>query len=374
LALLAARLPRNEFEIHIAAIDGASIASCDFQRLGIDTFVAGRRWPIDPVAFGRLQHHVKKLRPTLVHTWLFPANTYGRIAAMATGVRRVVATERHIDSWKLPHESAIDRWLAARSARIVSNSMSVRDFYVKGGLSHERITVIPAGVEEAKAAPVSRAELRSQLGLPGDSKLIAYLGPLVVRKRIKELIWAADQLKAVGTTAHLLMVGEGPLRGRLERYTRQNRVENRVHFLGRRDDALEWLPQIYVLWQASTSDGQSSAILEAMAAGIPVVAADAPGNRELIIPGETGYLVPCDQRAGFARHTLPLLEDPELARGLGSAGRRQRHAPRALDPRSCQAGRAVRRPVPDHRFHTFQLPEQRPAQGARAHAVQGDEP
>lgn len=321
-ALLAEGLSRKEFQVHIAAIDRVSGASCDFQKLGIDTFVAGRRWPIDPIALGRLRRHATKLRPALVHTWLFAANAYGRLAAIAAGVRRIVATERHIDSWKLPHEMAIDRWLAARSDRVIANSAAVRDFYVKRGLPQGRITVIPAGVEESKLAPISRAELLAQLGLLGDAKLIAYLGPLTVRKRLKELIWATDQLKAVETTAHLLIIGEGPLRSRLERYTRQNRVGDRVHFLGRRDDAREWLPHVDVLWQASTTDGQSFAILEAMATGIPVVAADAPGNRELVVPGETGYLVPRDQRAGFARHTLPLLEEPNLARRLGSAGRR----------------------------------------------------
>src|SRR5262249_51709956 len=181
-----------------------------------------------------------------------PANIYGRLAALAAGIPRMIATERHIDTWKLPHELAIDRWLAARSARIVANSASVREFYVKCGLPPKRIIVIPAGVEEPKSAPISRAELLSQLALPGDSKLIAYLGPLTVRKRIKELIWAADQLKAVGTTAQLLVIGEGPLRRRLERYTRLNRVQDRVHFLGRRDEARDWLPHIDVLWQAST--------------------------------------------------------------------------------------------------------------------------
>jgi len=322
LALLADGLPQSEFEIHVAAIDLDSAPRCDFQKLGIETFVAARRWAVDPIAFVRLRRHMKRLRPALVHTWLFRANTCGRLAALAAGVRRIVAAERHIDSWKLPHESAVDRWLAARSDRVIVNSAAVRDFYVKRGLPRERIALIPAGVEEPRLPLISRAELLARLGLPDDAKLIAYLGALTVRKRLKELIWATDQLKGVETTAHLLIIGEGPLRGRLERYTRLNRVEDRVHFLGRRDEARAWLPHVDVLWQASTTDGQSSAILEAMAAGIPVVAADGPGNRELVIPGETGYLVPCDQRAGFARHTLPLLEEPDLARRLGSAGRR----------------------------------------------------
>jgi glycosyltransferase involved in cell wall biosynthesis len=117
------------------------------------------------------------------------------------------------------------------------------------------------------------------------------------------------------------MIGDGPLRQALERYRFLNGVDDRVHFLGWQTDVARLLRQVDVLWHAGAQEGQSCAILEGMAAGIPVVAADAPGNRELVISGVTGYLVPLRERAGFARWTLPILEDAELARRLGAAGR-----------------------------------------------------
>ncbi|MGH9646332.1 MAG: glycosyltransferase, partial [Bryobacteraceae bacterium] len=131
------------------------------------------------------------------------------------------------------------------------------------------------------------------------------------------------QLKAVGTKACLLIIGEGPLRNRLERYARLNRVEDRVRFLGFRADISRLLSQVDVVWQAEAREGQSNAILEAMSAGIPVVAADVAENRKLVVAGETGYLAPVSERAGFARCTLPLLEDAELAAKLGAEGRRR---------------------------------------------------
>jgi len=76
-----------------------------------------------------------------------------------------------------------------------------------------------------------------------------------------------------------------------------------------------------VFWLASEYEGQSNAVMEAMAAGVPVVASDIPANRELIVPGETGELVPLDLRSGFARRTLPILEDADLARRLSDAAR-----------------------------------------------------
>jgi glycosyltransferase involved in cell wall biosynthesis len=76
-----------------------------------------------------------------------------------------------------------------------------------------------------------------------------------------------------------------------------------------------------VLWSTSGYEGQSNVILEAMAAGVPVVATDIPGTRELVMPGTTGYLAPVGDRAGFAKHTVRLLDDPELAARFSAAAR-----------------------------------------------------
>jgi glycosyltransferase involved in cell wall biosynthesis len=80
------------------------------------------------------------------------------------------------------------------------------------------------------------------------------------------------------------------------------------------------MPHFDVLWSTSTHEDQSNAIMEAMAAGVPVVATDVPGSRELVVHGQTGYLVPVGHRSGFARYTQNLLNDADLAKRLGQAG------------------------------------------------------
>jgi glycosyltransferase involved in cell wall biosynthesis len=235
-----------------------------------------------------------------------------------------VAGERCVDRWKVWHEFALDRRLAKITERIVVNSSGVRDFYVSRGLSAEKFVVIANGVEPFDpGAPTSRGQLLAELGLPPDARLIAAIGRLWPQKRIKDLIWAADLLKVARDDAHLLIIGDGPQRWRLLRFRDQVEICDRVHFLGQRSDVPRILAHVDCLWLGSGYEGQSNAILEAMAAAAPVVATDIAGNRDLVRHEETGYLAPVGDRAAFARRTSALLDDPELARRLGLAGQKR---------------------------------------------------
>lgn len=321
LTLLASALPRDRFDVHVCALTrGGPFVEC-LARAGIPVTVLGKRWKFDPAAYWQLKRHIARLRPDLVHTWLFAANCYGRAAARHAGVRRVVASERCVDQWKMWHELAIDRRLARHTDRILANAQAVRDFYVAHGIAAEKFALIPNGIPPALPSPRSRSDLLAELGLPASSKLIGTVCRLSPQKRVKELIWAMQQLKYLHDDVHVLIVGDGPLRSALERYRSLTGVDDRVHFLGVRLDVPQLLPHFDVFWLASGYEGQSNAIMEAMAAGVPVVATDIPANRELIVPDETGYLVPLDVRSAFARRTLPILEDAALARRLGDAGR-----------------------------------------------------
>jgi glycosyltransferase involved in cell wall biosynthesis len=152
-------------------------------------------------------------------------------------------------------------------------------------------------------------------------RLIGAAGRLWPQKRVKDLIWAADLLKSTRDDAHLLIIGDGPQRWRLERYREQNQITERVHFLGEREDVPRLMPHFDALWLASEYEGQSNAIMEAMAAGVPVIATDIPGNRDLVVPEVTGYLVPVGDRFEFTRRTHRLLDDEPLRKRLGEAGR-----------------------------------------------------
>jgi glycosyltransferase involved in cell wall biosynthesis len=322
LMLLAKGLPRDEFDVQVVVLTHTGPLEENLRAAKIPVTVIGKRWKFDPLSYFRLKRHLQSVKPDIVHTWLFAANAYGRQAPLSAGVKHVLAGERCVDPWKSSWQLMIDRALARRTEKIVTNSSGVKDFYFSRDLPAEKFVVIPNGVQLASQTDLtSRAELLAELSLPPNARLIGAVGRLWPQKRVKDLIWAADLLKSTRDDTHLLIVGDGPQRSRLERYREQNEIVDRVHFLGERDDVPRLMPHFDVLWMGSEYEGQSNAILEAMSACVPVVATDIPGNRDLVVDGVTGFLVPVGDRYEFTRRTHWLLDDAALKERLGLAAR-----------------------------------------------------
>lgn len=323
LVLLAAEMRRRGWDIQVITLTRNGPLAEPLQQAGVPIHSIDKRGKIDVSAFRRLTALLRELRPQIVQTWLFAANSYGRAAALQANVPCILASERCVDHWKTVLHHWIDRWLARRTERIIVNSSGIRDFYVGHGLAAEKFTIIPNAVPPAAPSRLRREELLKQLKLPSDVKLIGAVGRLWPQKRYKDLIWATDLLKVVRDDVHLLIIGDGPERSRLERYRRLVHIEDRVHFLGHRNDVPDLLPHLACLWLASGYEGQPNSVMEAQAAGVPVVASDLPGTRELILDQQTGYLVPLGDRAAFANRTQTLLNDPELAERMGQAGKQR---------------------------------------------------
>lgn len=321
MCLLAEGLKAAGHDVHVACLTAGGPLEERLKAANVPLTIIGKSWKIDPWAYGRLKKHIVELKPDLVHTWIFAANSYGRAAAFAAKVPVVIAGERCVDPWKRWHELAIDRYLAKRTTTIATNSSGVVDFYAGHGIDRSKFTVIPNGI--APFAPrerVLRGELLRELGLPPNAKLVGTVGRLWPQKNMKDLIWAIDLVRCLRDDAHLLIIGDGPQRWRLERFRAQTHTENFVHFLGERDDVARLLPHFDVFCLASSYEGQSNAIMEAMSAGIPVVASDIPGNRDLVVPEVTGEIVGVGDRAGFAKAIRTFLDEPNRARQYGQAG------------------------------------------------------
>ncbi|MBR4834333.1 MAG: glycosyltransferase, partial [Thermoguttaceae bacterium] len=274
------------------------------------------------------------------HTWLFAANAYGRRAAFSLGVPAVVCGERCLDPWKARWQGWVDRRLEPKTDAFAVNSSGIVDFYVERGIPAEKFVVIPNAVEppapvsaDADERAAAKIALLKELKLPYEPGRLPFLIGLVARlwpqKRVKEALWAADQLKFAQLDFYLLVIGDGPERESLLRYRDALRATDRVRFLGERSDVSRLLPTFDLLWNCSAYEGQSNSILEAQSVGVPVIASDVPGNRDLVVPGETGVLVPefdgdrIRRRTALTRETFRLLKDEnaEKRRALAAAAR-----------------------------------------------------
>jgi len=331
MALLARGLPREGFDVHVCALMRGGPLETELQRAGVPVTVIGQRWRLDPQAFWRLRQYVAQLRPDLIHTWRPLAHVYGHAAARACGVGTLVATRRCVDPRQGTVAAAVDRYLAGHCRHVIVNSADVGQFYIREGLPLDKVRAIPCGVPPAPACPVTRRQVLAELNLSADSRLIGLVGRLCVRKRIKDAIWAADLLKVIRDDVHLIVIGDGPHRDRLWKFREQVRIRDKVHFLGVRGDVPLWMPHFDVFWSAAAHGGPSLALLEAMAAGVPVVATDIPATRGLVVDGATGLLVPVGDRATIARHTNNLLDNAALAQRLGAAGRQRAAAEFGVD-------------------------------------------
>lgn len=322
-ALLATRLPRDQFDVHVIALTRGGPLAAEITAADVPLAIIGKRSRFDPSSFWRLRRELVRLQPQILHTWLFAANSYGRLCAGVIPRAKIVVSERCVDTWKASWQLWLDRQLIARTDRLVGNSPAVVDFYRELGVPSDRLTCIPNGIDVAE--PVShradRAELLQELNLPPDAFVAGFIGRLARQKRVQDLIWAVETLRQIRSRLHLVLIGDGPDREQLEDFTRSIHCTEHVRFLGHRDDAGRFLSAFNVFCLASSFEGMSNSVMEAMAAGLPVIASDIAPNRELVIPNETGFLCKVGDSVGFMQYLRRLIDEPGLGEQLGSAGR-----------------------------------------------------
>jgi len=323
LALLASHLPRDQFASHVITLTRGGPYEADLQTAGVPVTHVGKRGKLDWAAYGRLRSALKEIQPSLVHTWLFAANCYGRWAAHRLGIHPLIASERCVDQWKSFRHLWIDRFLARLTDAIVVNSPGVRDFYIGQGIDPAKFVVIPNAVIPAADPPgtIGREEACRRLGVPPHSRIIMAVGRLWPQKRHKDLIWVGQTLARAIDHVVLVIIGDGPQRDTLRRHRDGIADPSRVLLVGERTDVPQLLPHAELFWNASSFEGQSNAILEAMAAGVPVVATDIPGTRDLVVHEQTGFLFPVGDVGMLSKFSHRLLTDANLRREMGERAR-----------------------------------------------------
>jgi glycosyltransferase involved in cell wall biosynthesis len=321
MVMLAQGLPPDRFRVEVATLTRMGAFEAELGAAGIPTTAIGKRLKLDPLALARLVRFLKAKRFDVVQTWIFAANTYGRVAAQLAGVPVVVVAEMAVDLWKGRSQRFVDRKLAHWCDRVVGNSHAVVDYYRDLGVPDGRLAMIYSGTADTEPPPIDRRAIRAELGFDPEAPVVLFVGRLAEQKRVEDLLKAIDLLQHVQPEMRTVIVGEGPLRERLLETARAFDLDGRVRFLGQRNDVPRLMAAADVVVLPSAYEGLPNVVLEAMRFRKPVVATAAPGTTEVVVANETGLLVPVGDVMLLARAIRDVVRDPELARRLGEAGR-----------------------------------------------------
>jgi glycosyltransferase involved in cell wall biosynthesis len=304
------------------------------QRMGIQVEqLAGLGRDIRPFSdlatLWHLYRTIRAWRPAIVHTHTAKAGVVGRLAAWLAGVPIIVHTYHgHVlRGYFGPVKTAFFRWLETALGRVtdvaITVSAALRDDLAGMGVApREKIRVIPLGLDLARfAGDHPRGLLRAACGVAEHEILVGVVGRLVPIKDVRCFLDAAAALRPSGGSVRFAVVGDGELRAELEQHAAQLGLASRVRFAGWRKDLEAVYADLDVVVNSSRNEGTPVALIEAMAAGCPVVATAVGGTSDLLGGGARGLLVPAGDPAALARAIERTLEDGEETARRTSAAR-----------------------------------------------------
>lgn len=289
----------------------------------------------DARAVGELLARFRDLRPTIVHTHNPKPGVYGRIAARAAGVPIVVNTVHGL--FATPEDRLAKRAVVygleraasmCSDAELIQNPEDARTLR-RLGVPRSKLTVLGNGVDLARFGPdprgVDRAELRDEWGIDRAATVVGAVGRLVLEKGYAELLDAWRSVAAIHPEARLVIIGpdDEDKVDALPFGLREDAARLGVRFLGHRHDVERCYRALDVFVLASHREGFPRAAIEAAASGVPTIATDIRGCRQVVSDGETGVLVPVRDPVALASALSALLSDPERRSVMSMAARQK---------------------------------------------------
>ncbi len=321
LVSLLPRLNQPPFRVSLVCIRERGPLAHELEQAGVPISVVPLRSRLDPAGLRALSRWMRSQQVDLVHSHMYRSNVPSTIAARMSGVRRILCQVHNIDSWDTPRQCIMDRLLTPWRTKLLAVSESVKkDIIVRLGCASEKVKVLYNGIdikryETAHPGP----QLIRELNLSQGQRLVVMAARLVEQKRHTRLLRALEMIRDDLPPTRVVLVGDGKLRSVLEQEVAARRLSRWVSFLGHRDDVPEILSLAALSVLTSDKEGFSNAIVESLAAGVPVVATDVGGNREAVVNGECGFLVAPDDLHGLAQAIRKILVDDGLRKRMAIA-------------------------------------------------------
>lgn len=270
--------------------------------------------PSDLIIVRAVRKYARQFGPfDVVHGHSSKGGAIARLAALGTGAKAhytlhgLIMMDPLLPRWKWLTYLSIELGLATWTRRVIAVSPEEQRAAIRLGFGRSRVVLVPNGVGEMRLVP--RDEARREMGVPPDAIVVGFVGRLVEQKAPEVLIEAFAITARTEPRVRLALVGNGPLEPSLRELAQRLGISEKIIWLGERD-ARGVLAGFDLFALASRKEGLPYVVLEAMAAGLPVVATSSAGSEILVIPGVNGAVVPADDPAAFAQAMIELVTDP----------------------------------------------------------------
>lgn len=316
-------LDRTRFAPIVFSLSSGGYWAGRLRDAGVEVVELPSRRSMEVGRLRELRRRLGAFRPSVLHTVLWSGNAYGRLAAIGLGIPVVITAERNVirrPAW----QRAIERGLDLVTDRYLVNSNAIVDELAgHGGLARAKMQVIHNGIDLTTLPPFEpdRVRARGALGFDPGRRLVAQVGRLEAQKDYPTYLAAAVRVAAAMPDVDFLIVGGGKLDAELRAEAARLGLGDRVRFLGIRNDVPALLGAVDVCVLTSLYEGLPNVVMEAMATGAVAIATDVGGARELIVPDETGVVVPVRAPDVVAEATTALLRDQARARRMALAAR-----------------------------------------------------
>jgi glycosyltransferase involved in cell wall biosynthesis len=322
VATLAQALNNERYTVSVCCLHREGAQANVLRNKGINVVSFNMRLRYWPVTVYRLYRLIKQLNVQIVHTHLYDSGIWGRLVGKLAGAPVIMTTEHGMTLWKKSHHLILERFVNQFTDKIIAVSEDIRRRRIEHeGVPPEKIITIPNAVNIEQFSQASaRNKIRKQLNLDSYAPVVGAVARLVPPKRLDYLLAAARLVCQAAPQARFIIIGDGPLRQELENQAAELKEVGCVQFLGSRQDIPDLLSALDIFVLSSEREGLPVAMLEAMAASVPVVVTGVGGIPEVIRDGQNGLLVPPHEPERLAQAILNLIGDPGLRRNLAEQG------------------------------------------------------
>jgi glycosyltransferase involved in cell wall biosynthesis len=319
--ILATHLDPGKFQVFVIGLAPGGAWAVTLASAGVGVFEVPRRGRWDWRRLLALARLLKRIRPHIVYSFTYENNAYARLAGLLASVPILLTGEGAI--YMSGFQALLENLLLPFTECVICNSEAVRrDLIHRVGLSPAKLLTIRNGVAlDPLPGLGERQAARHALGAGEGECVIGSVARLETVKNIPMMIEVAALCRQGSVPARFVVVGGGSLESRLRDQISARGLEASFALLGERRSGRELLPGFDIFILSSQSEGLPNAVLEAMAAGLPVVCTDVGGCRELVEEGKTGFLVASGDARGMADCLQVLARDGDLRHRMGRAGR-----------------------------------------------------